>query len=73
MAMKKTDVDLSMVQWRRSSAGGTADPAVEIAFLDEGYIAMRDSRNPSGPELIFTPEEWSVFLSGVDNAEFDRP
>jgi Domain of unknown function (DUF397) len=34
-------------------------------------IAMRDGKNPGGPVLIFTPDEWRAFTAGVQDGEFD--
>lgn len=34
---------------------------------------MRDSKNPTGPALIFTASEWDAFTAGVNDGEFDRP
>jgi len=34
---------------------------------------MRDSKNPGGPVLAFTPEEWEAFTLGVKDGEFDLP
>jgi hypothetical protein len=34
-------------------------------------ITIRDARNPDGPKLIFTPEEWHAFVLGVKDGEFD--
>jgi hypothetical protein len=44
---------------------------VEAAALGGGRIAVRDSKDPDGPVLVFTPEEWSAFLAGVKGGEFD--
>jgi hypothetical protein len=71
--MKKLHTAPDNVTWRGSSFSTEGDPAVEIAFLDHGGIAMRDSRDPAGAALIFTAEEWDAFLRGVDGSEFDRP
>jgi hypothetical protein len=43
---------------------------VEVAFLTEA-IAVRDSKNPAGPALIFTPDEWDAFVGGTKLGEFD--
>jgi hypothetical protein len=43
---------------------------VEVAFVD-GAIAVRDSKNQSGPVLIFTPQEWDAFVGGAKDGEFD--
>jgi len=32
---------------------------------------VRDSKNPHGPKLIFTPAEWEAFTSGIRVGEFD--
>jgi hypothetical protein len=43
---------------------------VEVAFVD-GAIAVRDSRNPTGPVLLFTRSEWDAFVGGAKDGEFD--
>nr|WP_202446893.1 DUF397 domain-containing protein [Streptomyces sp. SID5468] len=64
---KKPKLDLTGAEWL-SSSQGSGD--VQIAFV-EGYIAMRDGRNPEGPALIFTPAEWRAFVLGARDGEFD--
>jgi hypothetical protein len=64
---KKPQLDLTNAEWQ-SSDRGSGD--VQIAFVD-GYIAMRDGRNPEGPALIFTPAEWRAFVLGARDGEFD--
>lgn len=71
--MKKIDIDLSTVEWRRSARSVAGDNCVEIAFLPEGHVAMRDGKNPDGPALIFTAGEWAAFVAGANDGEFDRP
>ena len=64
-------VDLSRAEWRKSSRSGpNCDNCVEVAFVD-GAIAVRDSKNPEGPVLIFTPAEWEAFVAGTKDGEFD--
>lgn len=58
--------------WFKSSYSGTQAECVETAFLGDGRVAVRDSKNPAGPKLVFTPGEWDAFTSGVRNGEFDR-
>lgn len=57
--------------WRKSSLSGGAGDCVEFARATTGEILLRDSKDPSGPVLTFTPSEWRAFLGGVRNAEFD--
>ena len=64
-------LDLSNAQWVRSKRSGLGDDnCVEVAFVDEA-IAVRDSRNPTGPALIFTAAEWDAFVGGAKDGEFD--
>jgi hypothetical protein len=64
-------VDLSRAVWRKSSASGpNCDNCVEVAFVGEA-IAVRDSKNPSGPALVFTQAEWDAFVGGAKDGEFD--
>ncbi|MGP3933481.1 DUF397 domain-containing protein [Nonomuraea sp. KM88] len=64
--------DLSQAAWRKSSySGGNGGNCVEVASNLPGLVAVRDSKNPNGPALIFTPAEWDAFLGGVKLGEFD--
>jgi hypothetical protein len=58
------------VRWRKSSRC-KLDYCVEVADLPGGGAAVRDSKNPFGPVLRFTPAEWKAFLAGVRNNEFN--
>ena len=65
---------LTGVTWIRSRRSGpTGGNCVEVAFLAGGQIAMRNSRHPQGPALIFTRYEWVAFLGGAKDGEFGRP
>lgn len=67
---KGHQVDLDQAQWRKSTRSGGNGDCVEFAEVD-GVVALRDSKDPSGPVLIFTPSEWSAFTGGVRDGEFD--
>jgi hypothetical protein len=60
-----------VTKWVSSSFSYAHGNCVEIARLPEGNIGVRDSKNPDGPVLIFTSDEWAAFLGGVRNREFD--
>jgi hypothetical protein len=58
--------------WRKSGRSGPqGGNCVEIAHLSDGQVAMRNSRYPNGPALVFTPTEWDAFLGGAKDGEFD--
>ena len=57
--------------WIKSShSGPTGGNCVEVAFLPSGEVAMRNSRDPGGPALVFTRPEWDAFLGGAGDGEF---
>ena len=68
---KGMTLDLNGAKWKKSSRSGSAGHCVEVAFAGDG-IAVRDSKNPTGAALIFTPAEWDAFLGGAKDGEFDR-
>ena len=63
--------DLAGLTWLRSQRSGpTGGNCVEVAFLPSGEVAMRNSRDPDGPALVFTRPEWDAFLGGAGDGEF---
>lgn len=68
---KEYRVDLSKAHWRKSTRSGpNTDNCVEVAFV-EGVVAVRDSKSPAGPALVFTVAEWDAFVAGAQGGEFD--
>lgn len=61
--------DLSRAVWRKSSrSNGTGgDQCVEVARTGAG-VAVRDSKQPAGPVLVFTPADWRAFVAATTRA-----
>ncbi len=57
--------------WQASRQGDPRAARVEMAALAGGAIAMRNSRDPGGPVLIYTYAEIEAFLAGAKDGDFD--
>lgn len=57
--------------WVKSSLSFSNGNCVEVANLSGGGVAVRNSRDPDGAVLRFTPAEWHAFLGGAKLGEFD--
>lgn len=66
-------VPLTGACWIKSSRSAANNECVEVAFLDNGLVGVRDSKNPNGSALLFTPSEWDTFTTGLLNGQFNRP
>lgn len=62
----------SALIWIKSSLSAANGNCVEIAALPGAGVAIRDSKDITGPTLRFTADEWNAFLGGVRNGDFDR-
>jgi hypothetical protein len=61
----------STLTWRKSRVSNPRGDCVELARLDGGQVAVRNSRDPHGPALVYTPAEIAAFLAGAKAGEFD--
>jgi hypothetical protein len=55
-------MDLSRAAWRKSSYSGSETNCVEVAEFDH-VVAVRDSKDPAGPALTFSPAAWISFVT----------
>ena len=67
--MQKTD--LNNAGWRTSSRSGGDGACVEVAQLDD-VVAVRDSKDQTGPVLVFEAAAWAAFIAGAKDGEFDQ-
>jgi len=63
--------DLAHAGWRKSRHSASEEGCVETAFLPDGRVAVRDSKDRGGPALIYAPREWRAFIAGVKDGEFE--
>lgn len=64
-------LDLSRAVWFKSSfSNGQGGNCVEVTTNLPSIVAVRHSKNPDGPKLVFTPDEWRAFVAGVAAGEF---
>jgi len=61
--MKK--IDLTDAIWIKSSRSNGQSACVEVAFLDESTVPIRDSKNPYGPILVASEAAWGAFVEHV--------
>jgi hypothetical protein len=57
--------------WLKSSRSYPSGDCVEVRALDGG-VMVRDSKDPHGPKLSFSRQEWAAFVAGVQAGEFDH-
>ncbi|MGZ4432876.1 MAG: DUF397 domain-containing protein [Trebonia sp.] len=63
---------LADVTWQKSQLSNPNGACVEVALLPDGEIAVRNSRFPTGPALVYTRAEIAAFLAGAKAGEFDH-
>ncbi len=65
-----TDPERASLVWRKAQFSTNNGACVEVASV-VGKIALRDSKDPGGPVLVYSPAEWEAFLDGAKKGEFD--
>jgi hypothetical protein len=69
--MDELNLELQTATWVKSSySGSNGGNCVEVAELSGGHRGVRDSKDPTGPALVFTSGEWDAFINGVKDGEF---
>jgi Domain of unknown function (DUF397) len=59
-------MDLTRAEWRKSSrSGDNGGACVEVARNLPGVVAVRDSKNPHGPVLVVSKDEWARFITDI--------
>lgn len=63
-------MDLTRAAWYKSTRSSGNGNCVEVAAVDD-VVGVRDSKDRSGPVLVFTASEWRAFVAGAKDGEFD--
>ena len=66
------DPRLEHASWRKSRHSNPSGNCVEIAALPGGTIAIRNSRHPAGPALVYPRADFAAFLAGARDGDFDH-
>lgn len=65
-------IDLTNALWRKSTrSGDNGGACVEVADNLDSAVAVRDSKDPAGPALLFEPTAWTRFVVGSKDGMFD--
>jgi hypothetical protein len=65
-------VDVTRADWRKSSySSANGGQCVEVARNLPGVVAVRDSKDPDGPKLMFSHAVWRAFTAAVQDGELD--
>jgi Domain of unknown function (DUF397) len=71
VANERKVIALTAGRWQKSSRSNSQGNCVELAGLRGEQIAIRNSRDPHGPALVFTKAEMRAFIDGTKDGEFD--
>lgn len=63
--------ELGELNWRKSKRSSSQGNCVELAELAGGAIAVRNSRHPEGPALVYTRSELQALIMGAKDGDFD--
>jgi Domain of unknown function (DUF397) len=63
-------MDLTRAAWFKSTRSSGNGNCVEVAIVDDA-VGVRDSKDRSGPVLVFTASEWRAFVAGAKDGQFD--
>jgi hypothetical protein len=60
-------------QWRKSTHSQSGGACIEVADAVPGALPVRDSKDPEGPALTFTPNSFTAFIQSVKNGSLATP
>jgi hypothetical protein len=63
--------ELSGADWFKSSHSKDGGDCVEVAHLPGRLVGVRDSKDPSGPALVFASDDWDAFTTRVTSGNLN--
>jgi hypothetical protein len=60
-------MDRFSLVWRKSRHSGAHGHCVEVAVGPDEALMVRDSKDPDGAVLAFTPSKWEGFIAGINS------
>ncbi|MGP2438883.1 DUF397 domain-containing protein [Streptomyces sp. JW3] len=67
------NLDLDNLSWFKASASSGSGGCLEVAFLPDGRVALRDNEDLGNPPFVVGAHQWRCFLDGASKGEFDLP
>lgn len=64
--------ELTGAVWRTSTRSGASGQCVEVADNLPDVVAVRDSKDRSGPALVFGRQQWAAFVTATRHGHYDR-
>jgi hypothetical protein len=64
------DVGFPQLNWFKSSKSSPDGQCTMCARLPDGGMAVKDSKHPHGPVLLFPASQWRAFTEGVKLSDF---
>ncbi|MFD3923082.1 DUF397 domain-containing protein [Streptomyces sp. NPDC058595] len=61
------------LQWFKSTASSAQGGCLEVAWLPDGRVALRDNEDLTNPPLVVTAHVWRCFIDGAEKGEFTPP
>jgi len=68
--MSPPKLERATLAWRKAAYSASNGSCVEVAPIDGG-VAVRDSKDPDGPKLAFSPADWAAFIRRVKAGHLD--
>lgn len=69
--VKNSVLQLGSDGWRKPWSGTTGGNCVEAKLLPDNRVALRDSKDPQGPALVYTQDEMKAFICGAKRGDAD--